>query len=164
MQSFTYDGRTRLVWLDTNPDDLDAPTLIEIAAGTDLSGYLIQETFDPGTGNSRVDDSDALTSFDNESMGRHQSAPSAMFKTELVDGSTDAWDTLGARLVSGCLLFFESVPEGSDITAGDVVDVYPSAMTGNPLRQTTAKNTTRRFKVEWAIGEAPHLAAIVTAS
>lgn len=159
----TYDGRTRLIWLDADPADLDAPTMAEITAGTDLSGYLIPDSFDPGTGNSRVDDSDALTSFDNEAMGRHQSKPSALFKSKLTSGDEVAFDTLGDRLILGCLVFFEDVEEGTAIAAGATCDVYPSCQTGQPLRQATAKNTTRRFKVEWAVGAAPHLNAVVAA-
>lgn len=162
-QAHTYDGRVRLVWLDTDPADPEAPTMAEITAGTDLSEYLIPETWNPNASNQKADQSSALSSFNAESIGRYGYAPEAMFKSKLTDGGTVAWDTLGERLVEGCILFFEDVPEGDDIAAADKCDVYPAAMTGTPERQSTAANTTRRFKVTWAIGEPPTLNATVAA-
>lgn len=165
---FAYDGRTRFIWLDDNPADLDSPTLVEIAAGVDVSGYLVPESFNPGTGDSRVDTRDALSSFDSQAIGRFQAAPSAMFKSRLADtfeGDDDlAWTTFKDRLTQGCILFFEDIDEGSDVTTNDVCDVYPSCQTGQPQRQQTALNTERRFKVEFAVGDHPHLGAVVVAS
>lgn len=159
----TYDGRTRLIWLDTNPADLDSPTMAEITAGTDLSGYLIPESFNPNAGNSAVDTRSALSSFDPQAPGRYQARPEALFKSRLVTGGTVAADTIGDRLVEGCLLFFEDVPEGDAIAAGMTCDVYPSAQTGQRERQTTAINTERRFKQVFFVGDAPVLDAVVAA-
>lgn len=161
--AYTYDGRVRFVWLDTDPADPTAPTMAEITAGTDLSEYLIPESWNPNASNQKADQSTALSSFNGESVGRYGYAPEAMFKTKLTDATKVAWTTLGERLVEGCIVVFEDVPEGDNIAAGMDCDVYPSCQTGQPERQQTAANTTRRFKVTWAVGEPPSLGATVAA-
>lgn len=158
-----YDGKLRVIWLDTDPANLNAPTMAEVTAGVDLSGYAVPESIDPKASNTRVDGRDALSSFDPQAMGRFGYQPEIMFKSKLRSGGTVAWDTLGARLVTGTLLIFEDVTEGSAIAAGNRCDVYPSCETGAPLRQTTAINQERRFKVEFAVGAPPHLNVAVVA-
>jgi hypothetical protein len=160
----TYDGRTRMVWLAANPVDLDAPTMAEITGGTDLSGYLVPGSFNPNDANARANAADSLTSFDAESPGRTAAKPTAAFKSKLASGGgTVAWDTLGARLIEGCLLFFEDVAEGSAIAAADECDVYPSCLTGEPRRPQVADNTERRFEVDFFCGDKPHKGAVVAA-
>lgn len=164
----SYDGHTRFVWLSENPDDLDSPTLAELEAGVDLSGYLIPESFNPNADQARVDGRDALTSFNPEAMGRYGYKPAAEFKSKLRDASEGdddlAWQTFKTRLSQGCILFFEGVTEGEAPGVGDECDVYPSCETGTPRRLQTAINTERRFGVDFAVGAAPVLGAIIAAS
>jgi hypothetical protein len=160
---YTYDGRTRIFWLDNDPADPSAPTMGELTAGVDLSGYLVPGSFNPTPSNARVNSGDALTSFDAQSPGRFGYAPTCAFKSKLVSGGTVAWDTLGARLVSGCLVFFEDVDEGSDVAAGAECDVYISCLTGEPRRPTVADNTERRFEVDFMCGDRPAIGSTVAA-
>ena len=164
----SYDGRTRFIWLANDPADPAEPTLAEVDAGVDLSGYLIPESFNPTADQARVDGRDALSSFNPEAMGRYGYKPTAEFKTKLretFNGDDDlAWQTFKNRLTQGCILFFEGVDEGEDVGVGDVCDVYLSCETGTPRRLQTAINTERRFGVDFAVGAPPVLGAIVVAS
>lgn len=161
---YAYDGRCRVFWLDTEPSDPDAPTTTELDAGTDLSGYAIPDGIAYNLGNSRVSGADLLSSFDAEAMGRFQASPSITFKSKLVTGETLAWDTLGARLLSGTLVVFEDVVEGDEVADGDSCFVFPSCQTGQPVIQNTAMNQERRFVVDFAVGDSPHLRAVVGGS
>lgn len=156
-----YDEHVRVFWLDTDPADLDAPTTGEIGAGEDITGYLVPDGLAFNFGNSRVSGADLLTAFDNESMGRHQAAPALTLKRKLRDGGQVAWDTLGDRLISGCLVVFLDLGPDDTVADGDECVVFPGCETGQPLIQNTAVNTEQRFQVDLAVGEAPHLNAVV---
>lgn len=161
-----YDGMVRAFWLDTNPADPDAPTIAEVVtAGEDLSGYLIPDGVAYNIGNSRVSGADLLSSFDAESMGRHQAAPVLTLKKRLLDGGEAAWTTLGERHISGCLVVFEHVggAEASDPVAGAPCFVFTSCQTGQPKPLNTATNTEKRFEVELAVGGRPYLNAVLAA-
>jgi hypothetical protein len=154
-----YDGMVRAYWLDTNPADPANPTLAEIAAGTDLSGYLLPDGVAYNMGNSRVSGADLLSSFDAESMGRFQAAPVLTLRRRLLDGGTVAWDTLGDRHIIGSLVVFESIIEDTDPVAGDECFVFTSCQTGQPKPLNTAMNTEKRFECELAVGGKPYLHA-----
>lgn len=160
-----YDGRVRVFWLDDDPSDPNAPTEAELAAGVDLSGYVVPESINYGFKNDTVEGRDALSSFDPQSAGRHGAHPVIDFKRRLrADGAELAWDTLGDRLIAGTLVVFEDVPEGDDVTDGDSCFVFPSCQTGQPVIQNTAMNQERRFVVDFAVGDSPHLRAVVGGS
>lgn len=162
-----YDESTRVIWFA----DADAPTdpaeitAAELADGVDLSGYVIPDGVTFGFGNSRVSGADLLTAFDNESMGRHQAAPSIMFKRKLreaVDGADDlAWTTFQTRKTQGTLVVFITLPTGEDPGTGDDYVLFPSCETGQPLIQNTAVNTEVRFQVDFAVGAAPVFGTVV---
>lgn len=147
-----YDGRVRVHWLDTDPSDPEAPTVAEVTAGVDLSGYVIPESIDYGFKNDTVEDRDGLSSFDPQSPGRHGAHPVMDFKTKLANGDTDALDTLGARLTQGCLVVSEDATEGSPLVAGDLCHVFTGCQLGQPLPRNVALNTSRRFGAEMFVG------------
>ena len=152
-----YDESTRVYWIpdaDT-PADFDTITLAEFGDADDFSGYVVPDGVTFGFGNSRVSGADLLTAFDNESMGRHQAAPSVMFKRQLRDGSELAWTTFKGRKTQGTLLVFLTLDPGADPTTGDDYIAFPSCETGSPLVQNTATNTEVRFQVDFAVGEEP---------
>lgn len=156
-----YDESTRVLWFAAadEPTDHSAITATELADAIDLSGYVVPDGVTFGFGNSRVSGADLLTAFDNESMGRHQAAPSIMFKRKLrqtVDGADDlAWTTFVTRKTQGTLVVFVTLPVGEDPGTGDDYVAFPSSETGSPLLQNTAVNTEVRFQVDFAVGEAP---------
>lgn len=162
-----YDESTRVLWFadaDT-PADLDAITAVELADAEDLSGYVVPDGVTFGFGNSRVSGADLLTAFDNESMGRHQAAPSITFKRKLraaVDGADDlAWTTFQARKTQGTLIVFTTLDAGEDPGTGDDYVAFPSCETGQPLPQNTAVNTEVRFQVDFAVGAEPVFGTVV---
>lgn len=162
-----YDESTRVLWFATadEPADLEAITAAELTDGVDLSGYVVPDGVTFGFGNSRVSGADLLTAFDNESMGRHQAAPSIMFKRKLraqVDGDDDlAWTTFKSRKTAGTLVVFTTLTPGDDPATGDDYIAFPSCETGQPLPQNTAVNTENRFQVDFAVGEAPAFGTVV---
>ena len=160
MAGDTYDGRIRVHWLDDDPLDPTAITLTEIAAGDDLSAYVIPETIDYGFKNDTVEDRDGLSSFDPQSPGRHGAHPTMDFKTRLAadaeeedgSGDTDALDSVGGRLKRGCLVVCEDATEGSGIAVGDLCHVFTGCQTGQPMPRNVALNAARRFGVEFFVG------------
>lgn len=161
----TYDGRVRVVWLEDDPVNPAAIKIAEINAGEDLSGYVIPESIDYGFKNDTVDDRDALSSFDPQSPGRHGAHPQMDFKTRLADGTSKvALDTVGERLTAGCLVVCEDATEGSDIAVGDLVHVFTSCQTGQPMPRNVALNTSRRFGVEFFVGGLAYQNVAVVAS
>lgn len=157
-----FDEQTRLLWFPEadEPTNLAAITTTEITTdGIDLSGYVVPDGVTFGFGNSRVSGADLLTAFDNESMGRHQAAPSVMFKRKLraqFEGDDDlAWTTFVTRKTAGTLVVFTTLDVGADPTTGDDYIAFPSCESGQPLPQNTAVNTEVRFQVDFAVGEAP---------
>lgn len=163
-----YDEQTRLLWFPTadEPADIDAITAVEIAAdGIDLSGYVIPDGITFGFGNSRVSGADLLTAFDSESMGRHQAAPSVMFKRKLretFEGDDDlAWQTFKTRKTGGTLVVFLALDPGADPGTGDEYVAFPACESGQPVLQNTAVNAEVRFQIDFAVGEAPVFGTVV---
>lgn len=156
-----YDGRCRLYILDEAPADPEGPTLVELAAGSHLSGYVPPDGISYNIGNARVSGADLLSSFDAEAMGRHQAAPSVKFKQKLVTGETEAWDELNERHRVVTLVCFEDIDEDAEIVDGDACFVFTSCQIGQPVPQNTATNTERQFQVDFAVGGRPYLNAVV---
>lgn len=161
-----YDEKTRVLWfaLADEPGDMGAITHAELGDGVDLSEYVVPDGVDFGFGNSRVSGSDLLTSFDNESMGRHQAAPSIMFKRKLretVAGDDDlAWTTFKTRRTRGTLVVFTTLANGAAPTTADEYIAFPDCETGQPLPQNTAPNAENRFRVDFAVGSQPSFGTI----
>lgn len=152
-----YDESTRAYWFadaDT-PVDLAAITLAELDDGVDLSGYIIPDGLAHGATEQRVDGSDLLTDFDNESMGRHGAQPALTLKRKLRDGGEVAFTTFSTRKQAGTLVVFETLTPGADPTTGDDYVAYPECESGKWLRQNTAKNQEVRGIVNFAVGSAP---------
>ena len=161
----TYDGQVRVFWLDADPTDPNAPTEAELTDGVDLSGYVLPETIDYGFKNDTVEDRDALSSFDPQSAGRHGAHPTMDFRDTLrATGARLAWDTLGDRLITGCLVTFEGVAEGAEVNDGDACRVFTGCETGQPMPRNVALNTARRFGVEFFVGGLAYQRAIVGGS
>jgi hypothetical protein len=164
-----FDERTRLLWFATadTPSELDSITAAELADGVDLSGYVTPDGWKPNTTNKKVDGSDLLTGFDNESMGRYGTSPSVKFKRKLraeVDGSDDlAYQTFLARKTEGTLVLFNTLPIGEDPGTGDEYIAYPACESGEIEEAPSAANQEVTFEVPFAVGSAP-VRGIVVAS
>lgn len=162
----TYDERTRLLFFATvdEPTDLAAITATELGDGVDLSGYLVD--FNPNFGNSRVAGHDYLTDFDNESLGREQAAPTAVFKSKLraeVDGADDlAYSTFLTRRTSGTFVWFNgTLTAGADPATGDRYIAFPDCECSSPKDQTLAENTEARFEIDILCGDRPVRGTVV---
>lgn len=164
-----FDERTRLLWFDDTdtPTDLEAITATELGDAVDLSAYLPPDGWNPNTSNQRVDGSDLLSGFNNESMGRYGVAPSVTFKRKLraaVDGADDlAYTTFLTRKTTGTLVLFTTLDVGADPGTGDDYIAYPNCESGEIQDQATAANAEVRFVVDFAVGQAP-VRGTVTAS
>jgi hypothetical protein len=157
----SYDEQFRVYWLDDDPTDPKAPTAAEIAAGTDLSGYLTPDGWASNHTEARVDGGDLLTAFDAQAMGRYGAAPALTFKRRLLNGDQDAYDTFKTRGEMGCLVAFPFIAKDEDPADGDDCYVYTTCQAGLAQPQNTATNTEQRFIVNFAVGGDIHLDAIV---
>jgi hypothetical protein len=162
-----FDERTRLLWFasDDTPSDLEAITATELADGVDLSGYVTPDGWKPNTTNKKVDGSDLLTGFDNESMGRYGTSPSVRFKRKLraaVGGEDElAYETFLTRKTAGTLVLFNTLPIGEDPGTGDAYIAYPACESGEIEEQPSAANQEVTFEVPFAVGEAPVRGVVV---
>jgi hypothetical protein len=158
---FSYDEQFRVFWLDSDPADPTAPTVAEITAGTDLSGYLSPDGWASNHTEARVDGGDLLSGFDAQAMGRYGAAPALTFKRRLLNGDQDAYDIFKTRGEMGCLVALPFVAKGDEPASGDDAYVYTTCQAGLAQPQNTAPNQEQRFIVNFAVGGDIVLDAVV---
>lgn len=126
---------------------LAAPTVAELAAGTDVTDFIPKDGFNPGASNNTIDIGHLGTAYDATEIGSYGHSLSVTFFKDDVDDA--AWDlfTRGAR---GHLVVspFSNAP-----VATDVVYVFKCAAQ-EPQLPSTAANTRQTFTVEFAVQEA----------
>lgn len=156
-----YDEHVRILWFDDadTPTDLEAITVAELGDAFDVSEYVIDANH--GGSNSRVDDSDYLTAFNNESMGRYGNQPSLVLRRKIRSSGDEVAYTTFVRGATGTLVFFETLDQGADPGTGDTYKAYPDCETGEPNEQNLAKNQSVRFQVDFAVGSAPVRGTVV---
>lgn len=157
MARLVFDGKMHAYWLDANPADLDAPTVAEIAAGTDITAFLPKDGVQFGTSNNRVDGGSLATVFNAESMGTWNSQMSLIIFLD--DDANTAFDLLGEHGVLGCLVI---VPFAASVAA-EKCYVFPTAETGAPILGNSAANERQKATIELAIGDEPKFDGVIAA-
>lgn len=157
MARLVFDGKYHIYWLDSNPADLDAPTVAEITAGEDITAFIPKDGVKFGVSNSRVDGGDISTVFGAESMGTWTSQVSLIIFLD--DSANTAWDTLSTYGVTGCLV----ICPFAAATATAKCYVLPTAQTGAPVLMDPAANERQKATIELAIGAEPQFDGVVAA-
>jgi hypothetical protein len=159
MARFIPEGVLRIALVDTIADK-NAPTLAELTAGDDITGF-ISGLSTPLEG-STVDVSDLLSKYNKTAPGTYGGQPIT------VDGYRDdtyANDTLWNRLPRGTrtnLVIARRGGSGDDthpdgeggITTGDYVDVWPIEVISRTPADS-ARNEPTRFQVSASVPEEP---------
>lgn len=162
MARFIPDGTLRVSFVATIADT-DAPTLVEINAGEDATGFL-RALSTPLEG-SIVDVSDVSSKYNKTASGTYGGQPvNAEFYRD--DEQTD--DTIWNLLTRGTATNIVIARRGGGgtggvIDTGDYVDVWPvEVITRNPADYS--RNEPTGFTVEFAVPEEPSEDVTVAAS
>lgn len=120
MGRYIYDENILLLYVATI-DDPDAPTLAELQAGVDITGFIVEfETPDQGT---TVDTPDPTSKWDKTISGTRGGSITGQFYRDDEAGESVAWDTL-PHGADGFFVVRDGQGAG-DIAADDVVSVFP---------------------------------------
>lgn len=133
--------------------NIAAPTVAEITAGTDLTGFLV--TLEASTRGNQVPTPAFDSLFETSIPGTVQASFRAEFYRD--DTADDAWDLL-PRGTEGYFVidrFDSAVP-----VSGDTVEVWPVRVISRSALPLTT-NDSQRFQVECSVDEEPNEAAVV---
>lgn len=153
----TYEEYTR-IWWATAIASKTAPTVAEIGAGTDISGFVPKDGLNPGMGNTKVKNDDITSAFSPEIPG---SWSADLVLTLFRDDAADtAWTLFQTRNTAGFIIVRRMVLITTAVAIGQKVEVYP-VTTMTPELQQTAENERQKFDLPLAVTSEPKLAATV---
>ncbi len=164
MSRIAPDGFTKVHFVPTI-SDISAPTVAEIAAGTELTPFITPAGIDLPE-----DATDADTS--SIASARDFSVPATiggtleaeLYRDDGTGSTTDAAWTAVPRLTIGYLVVARFGGSGTDnaIVATDGVEVYPVRVSQRSNARVT-RGEALRFVAQFALSEDPDLAATVAA-
>ena len=148
--------------LVTSIDDPSAPTIAEVEAGTDLSGFLVPSLSTPG-GGQVIQSPDVGSSFTKTGAGTHGGQPyTAEFYRD--DTADTAWDALPPGTTG---FFVVARMGGSDtgdaLQATDLVDVYAIEVADRSPTDV-GENEHQRFVVTAAVTDDPNEQVAIAAA
>lgn len=154
MSKLASEGKVKVRWLPAVASKA-APTVANIAAGTDLTPQL--PTAGVGVTWNQNNASIAMLdeAFTAEQVGTQNASIELRFTRD--DTTDDVWD-LFERGLTGFLL----ISRFGDPGVGDDVEVYPCAA-HDPVPLAPAENEFQQFRVLLAVHDAPELKAVVAA-
>jgi hypothetical protein len=159
MSRLVFDGNYKVYWLDTAPADPAAPTVTEVAAGTDITPSIPKDGFKPGVSNNRVSGGSLDELFLDESMGTWSSQLSVDYYLDAVTADNTAHDTF----VQGATGAIVAIWDGTGNTALAKAYVWPDVECGQPIPADTAENARQKATAEFAVRQAPNFHAILAA-
>lgn len=150
------DGEVRLYWVPSGGiSDTSAPTVAEITAGTELTGFL--SSLDTPLDGESVDASDLSTAFNKSVPGTFGGGATGSFYRD--DTTDTAWDTL-PRLTEGFIVIRRFGGSTVAIAIADEVEVWPlRVITRSPA--ALDRNNVQMFTVDFATTDEPVLNAVV---
>ena len=160
MARITPDGNTKVHIVPTIAS-VTAPTVAEIAAGTELTPFLTPAGLDTPDEGQEADSSDLSSARDKSVPSTIGGQPQGEFYRD--DAADDAWDAM-PRLTTGFLVIARFGGTGTDnaIIATDTVEVWPVRVS-NRNNVRIARGETLRFATNFALSGDPTLVATVAA-
>jgi len=158
MGNLTYDGNVRLFLVDTIAD-IDAPTVAEIGAGTEITTSVPKDGWSVQNAPSKVDTGNLSTLYESEVMGTYK------LNCELTILLDDADSTiLDLFAVHGDAAYIVELPyKGTGaVAASDVSHVFPIE-SGKATPNPTAANERQTAMVPIAVTAEPSLNGAVAA-
>lgn len=159
MSKFINDGFTKVAWVTTIASAA-APTVAELTAGVDITGYLTKEGLVTPANQNMVNQGTLATTFDAQGIGTWGGAPIELtgYRDNVDDDAYEAF----AYGDDGYLVIRRGIAVGTAWTAAQKAEVWP-ASAHQPLNQPPATNENAKFKVVLAATSEPKLAATVAA-
>jgi hypothetical protein len=158
MSRIVFDGNYHVYWLAASPANAAAPTMAELNAGVDITGFVPKDGFNPGVSNSRVTGGDLAGKFVDEGMGTWSSQLEITAYLDSVIGSDTAYNTL-TDFATGAIV----VTPYAVKAAGQRAYVWPDVELGVRKPMQTGENTRQKFSVDVAVRKQPNMAALVAA-
>lgn len=159
MAPYVYEGKTRIQWVETIASKT-APTVAELAAGTDVTSYVTKDGLTTPANQNMVDNATIAETFDAQVVGSWGGALELMMRR---DASSDtAWNTWDYG-DNGYIVIRRGLAASTSFSAGQKVEVYP-AQAHQPVMEPSAANEQQRFKVAFAVTAEPAMKATVAAS
>lgn len=157
MARFVYEGKTNVFWV-VSIATTSTPSLTEIQAGVDLTGFTAKDGVAVNIRGNNVDSATIAETFDAQVVG---SWGADLQLTMFRDDNTDtAWNTC-VYGSNGFIVIDRFNVAGADPGNGDKVEVWPAEM-HQPSPENSGTNTNVRFVEMFAVTSQPYLAATVT--
>lgn len=158
MGNLPFDGNYRLFVVDSIAD-ITAPTVAEIAAGTEITTFVPKNGWSVTNTSNRVDSGNIATQYDAEVLGTWKMQ---IDLTVLLDDTSDtAWDEFQTHAAATHLVVLPYKGSGTP-AAGDKAQVYP-VETGQATPAASAANERQTATVPCAVTAEPSLDGAVAA-
>ena len=161
MADIIVDGKVKVALVDSI-SDIDAPTVAELTAGTDIDSQLTADGlvgFQPD--DAEVDTTALSSTFDTKKPGRSAfSGTKLRFKRQ---DSDTVYDTYVKNTVTNVVIRRDGSDAADAWAASDVVEVYPVTC-GEVQNMDPEPNTVQRFELPVMVSTQPDLRATVAAS
>lgn len=158
MSRYFRRGTTKL-YFATTIANLDAPTVAEMAAATEI-GCEVADISGFSFANSPINVPDMCSVFVKSIPGEDQADASSM--TFYEDNTSNPIKVLLAKAVEGYIVFFPYGVTGGSPSAGDECEVWPVSVASN-TREWNAGNEAAKYMVEFTITDVPDQDAEVVA-
>jgi hypothetical protein len=155
------DAKVKVALVDSI-SDIDAPTVAELAAGTDITDQLTADGlvgFQPDT--AEVDTTSLASDFDTKRPGRsNYSGTMLRFKKQVAD---TVYDTYVKNTETHVVIRRDGSVNTEAFAASDEVEVYP-VVAGETSNMDPEPNTVQRWEMPVMVSAKPNLRATVAAS
>lgn len=153
MARYQPKGNTRAFWV-TTISNTSAPTVAEINAGFELTGYLRGDGITTPQSGSTIDVSSMDSRFNKTAPGTFGGDPNSLkLYRDSVSGTDLAYTTL-ARDTAGYLVIREGVPFSTAIAASQRFHVTQGTIISREM-QPTADNEPRHFVCQMSVEAVP---------
>jgi hypothetical protein len=149
MANYVFERFTRVLWVpgEESIADISAPTLAELATGTDLACWLTKDGLSPGGQTNKVDSGSLCDNVDGQTIGSVGFDFNMTFKR---DNNDDAAWALANWADLGFIVVRRGILHETAFAAGQEVEVWDAQM-GDPVPANSAANTQQTFALGFAI-------------
>lgn len=158
MSAYVHEGMTKVSFVPTITNKA-APTVAQLAAGTDITTYLTKDGLKVPQSQNMVDNTSLAETFDAKVVGSWGGDLSLTMKRD--NGTDTAWDLFDYG-ETGYIVVRRGVAHATAFAAAQKVEVYP-VQSHMPVPNDTASNAQATFTVGLAVTSEPELAAVVAA-
>lgn len=153
MARYAFEEHSRVHWVpgESGIGNMDAPTVAEINAGTDLTCYITKDGLNPGGNQNKVESAGLCTAIDGQVGGSVSFDFSLKLFRDNAPGGDDAWD-LAVRGSQGYIVVRQGPTYETAFAVGQKVEVYKAEML-EPITTPSAANTVVSFMLGFAIAD-----------